>query len=785
MNKIVNEALKIDLHIHSVHSSNKDGGKVKNNTEDNLDILVDKLNACGIGMCSITDHDTFCFSMYMALKKYEDQNGILKKVLPGIEFSVNFDGSKVIHIVTIFNDNDEVKLKKLDSLFVNGNGKKLYDSKSQSFSRENYFALLKEIDLDFVMIAHQKKTPTSTQKAKNADVMSLGKEVFNELLFMEYFDAYEFRNRDNEVFNKMYAIETDSIEKLRFITGSDCHDWNCYPNSNESVEEICFTYIKALPTFKGLVMAITDHHRINYTGSFFGQGRNLAEICFGLNGNKVIVPLSRGINVLIGDNSIGKSLILHDLTENRALQNKSAMKKGYDKYKQKKNLTIETHISESDLFKFNYQGQIREIFEDPNMRADRCLLEFFPNDINSDKYREVIDKELNRFYLAIRRKFEYDEKVNSLNRLKILEEEHIDSELLIGTTIRSINTTEIQKLVSDLEKVIKVLENDIVTNPKLKKKDANIIKSQAEYLHLILDEYEKEFRRLKQERIRINAFNTALKKYKERYNEKQTDEYNAFNAFMEDKRNFVEEIIALAEEKRSIGDFKFSIEERDVIPETNPVDSYVFVSKLGIEKIGLEYINELFKSVLKRGKAIDAKSITQESLKEYISRFPSDTDDALEGLKIKIDAKLDDDFKIRKTIIEDNCDVYEKLSDGFNSKIYFKLLTGEEKNRGIYIIDQPEDHISQKAIKDEVLEQFRRMAKKRQIIMVTHNPQFIVNLDVDNVIYLQDNHGKLEVCSGALEYEDEKINILNIVADNIDGGLTTIKQRMRRYEKNI
>lgn len=785
MKKIVDQALKIDLHIHSKCSSIKDGDKVKDNTESNLDILVEKLTACGIGMCAITDHDTFSYSMYKALKKYENEEGILKKVLPGVEFSVNFDGKKVIHIVTIFNDMDDEKIKKMDEILINGNGKKLFDKKSQSFSRENYFALLKEIDTDFIMIAHQKKTPTSSQRAKNADVMSLGRETFNELLFMEYFDAYEFRNRDNEVFNKQYAIDMDSIDKLRFITGSDCHNWNYYPHSNENIEEICFTYIKALPTFKGLVMAITDHHRINYTGSFFGQGKFLPEMRFNLNGNEVVIPLSRGINVLIGDNSIGKSLILHDLTEGRELQTRSPLRKGYENYKKKKKLTIESHIDELDMFKFNYQGQIREIFDDPDMRADKYLADYFPDDINSEKYREIIDKELNRFYDAINKKFDYDDKVNSLHTLKILEEEPSDSELLIGGTIKTIVTTDIQKLVSDLEKVITLLLDDVCSNPELKDKDVKRIKSEIEYLQLIQEQYQKELDNKKRERIKVNAYNTALKKYKEKYNERQTDEYNLFNAYVEDRKSLIDEIVLLVNEKRNIGEFKFSIEDEDIVPETNPIDTYVFVSKIGIEKIGLGYLDELCKEVLKRDKHIDVQSITKEALKKSISRFPPDTDDALEGLKKKIATKLDEDFRIRRTIIEDNNDVYEKLSDGFNSRIYFRLLTGEEKNRGIYIIDQPEDHISQKAIKDEVLEQFRRMAKKRQIIMVTHNPQFIVNLDVDNVIYLQDNQGELEIYSGALEYEDAESNILKIVADNIDGGLLTIKQRMRRYEKNI
>lgn len=77
------------------------------------------------------------------------------------------------------------------------------------------------------------------------------------------------------------------------------------------------------------------------------------------------------------------------------------------------------------------------------------------------------------------------------------------------------------------------------------------------------------------------------------------------------------------------------------------------------------------------------------------------------------------------------------------------------------------------------------MGENRQIIMVTHNPQFIVNLDVDNVIFLSKNNGKLEVQSGALEYVSKEYSILDIVAQNIDGGLESIQKRWKRYEKTL
>ena len=56
-----------DLHIHSSASSKKDGNKVKNNTLDNIPVLIEKLNENGVNICAITDHDIFSYDMFSAL----------------------------------------------------------------------------------------------------------------------------------------------------------------------------------------------------------------------------------------------------------------------------------------------------------------------------------------------------------------------------------------------------------------------------------------------------------------------------------------------------------------------------------------------------------------------------------------------------------------------------------------------------------------------------------------------------------------------------------------------
>ena len=44
----------------------------------------------------------------------------IKKVLPGVEFSVTILG-KVLHIVTLFDDSDEIKIKSISTANIEGN----------------------------------------------------------------------------------------------------------------------------------------------------------------------------------------------------------------------------------------------------------------------------------------------------------------------------------------------------------------------------------------------------------------------------------------------------------------------------------------------------------------------------------------------------------------------------------------------------------------------------------------------------------------------------------------
>lgn len=328
--------------------------------------------------------------------------------------------------------------------------------------------------------------------------------------------------------------------------------------------------------------------------------------------------------------------------------------------------------------------------------------------------------------------------------------------------------------------------NQLLSNTALLDSDRQHIETTLDMIKLMNEKYVEKLDKCKRENEKINTFNTYIRSYKAKYIRKITDEQAVFSDYIEEKEIAIEDMAELLIKKRGLRSYAPDIAETVIVPETNPVDKYRFISKLQVEIINNDYIDDILKSIIKRGKEIDTQTITEVDLKEMIKKYPNEDEVVpLQVLRDKVTARLDTDFKIRNTIVEENMDVYDEVSSGFDAQMYFTLLSGEMRDKGLYIIDQPEDHISQRAIKEKVLDQFRRTGSQRQVIMVTHNPQFIVNLDVDNVIYLSKDKGKFMIQSGALEYENDDYSILKIVADNIEGGLQTIQGRLKRYEKDI
>ena len=782
---IVETGMKIDLHIHSKASSAKDGAKVKNNTKENLPLLVGKLNDNEVNICAITDHDVFSYELYSELKKAEIEDNTIKKVLPGVEFSVQFslDNSiSPIHIIAIFSDLDDEKVKKIAEILDINN-----PSTGGAYSEEEFLSILREIDIDTILIAHQKNS-LSSQKPRKNDANSLGNAKFLEFVYTDYFEAFEFKNKRNEILNKAFLTTSNLEESLRFITGTDCHDWSCYPaeDLSDKMTDFPYTYAKCLPTFKGLVMAITDYSRLKTVNSFFnGSQQYVKKMSLKVENTIFDVPLSQGINVIIGDNSIGKSLLLHALTNFEkpgAMKLPAKTKSGYMKYIQKNKLEIMSKIPIEGIFCFDMQGEVRAKFEENKLNASDFLREYFPPPVNSRVYRNSGENEIKRMIQYLKKKFDIESQINKLNVFEIpIIETAPESLTYIQNLRKSKQKTEKQVAVfSKINEIVNELEELLKLD--IGKSDSEYILSTIQLFKVMKEKYNRKIKCIESENEKVEKVAKAIAGVAEKHKKTVTDNQKTYSSFSEKTDNLIEQIVDLLKKRKRLSGYKPQLLEKHIRPNSSKIFDYEFISKLNIERIDTDYINALVNSTLKIRKKIDWDTITEPVLKNSLLKY-DESIPVLEFFELKIKERLDKDFENTNAIIFQGMDKYEEMSSGLDAKIYFDLLSYEVTRSGVYIIDQPEDNISQSAIRNYLLSRFKTMGENRQIIMVTHNPQFIVNLDIDNLVFISKKDGKIKIQSGALEYACTEYNVLDIVAQNIDGGLETIQKRWKRYDK--
>lgn len=789
--RIVQRPVKIDFHIHSAASAHKDGQKVNGGTVENIDVLFGKLEENEVNMAAITDHDCFDYSIYDALRKKVSDARFLQRVLPGVEFTVSFktdEGSKPIHIVTLFDDGDEEAVKRIGSAIHFKDGKPDYDD-GNAFTEDTYWGIIRDIGLDIVAIAHQKTSPGSG-RARNNDANIVGEALYNEFLFVEYFEAYEYKNRRNELFNRSYAYSHDQQERLRFITGSDCHVWSAYPDydtqPSQADRNYAPTYLKCLPTFKGLAMAVTDLSRIKTVPSFFsGSNSSLDAIEFTLNGVDICIPLSPGINAIIGDNSIGKSSLLNALNEYRGVNAK--VKSGQANYLASCGLTLHTRLQQDCVLEFDGQDSIRKKFEGlTDGKRREQLKAHLPDPVDPAPYRSFALGQFGKYIIALRCSCEYQKAVSSLGSYRIPNEEPLAApqSVTFDKTIKLDDATPHNKLISEVRNPRIQVGNCMEMHESiLTEDDRKDFAIALDALRRIEQRHQAIVDQINAEARVANKLVDAITSREYEQSQVITDAQKAHTAYLQSIDRIGERIANVVMCEKQLSDFSFDFEPMVIEAHVNPVGELQFVCKLATDAITPTLLTEVLDGIINKRKRIDLRNASYESVRDSINGYPEDNDEPLKVLEEKFAAALNSKLRQTMAINRENDDVFQELSRGYNAQMYFALMADRASGDGVYIVDQPEDQISQTAIKKSVLKEFREIANARQVILITHNPQFIVNLDVDNVIFIGKKDGALYIRSGALEYECDEYSMLDTVAENIEGGLDTIQRRMKRYEK--
>lgn len=146
-----------------------------------------------------------------------------------------------------------------------------------------------------------------------------------------------------------------------------------------------------------------------------------------------------------------------------------------------------------------------------------------------------------------------------------------------------------------------------------------------------------------------------------------------------------------------------------------------------------------------------------------------------------------DHISVRYEIVYDGIDI-RKLSPGTRGIVLLLLyLALDDADDRPLIIDQPEENLDPKSVFEELVSLFIAAKSKRQVIMVTHNANLVINTDADQIIVAEvgpHQIGGLPPISykaGGLE----NASIRKAVCDILEGGEDAFRERARRLRVRL
>ncbi|MFH6956868.1 TrlF family AAA-like ATPase [Flavobacterium aquidurense] len=163
--------------------------------------------------------------------------------------------------------------------------------------------------------------------------------------------------------------------------------------------------------------------------------------------------------------------------------------------------------------------------------------------------------------------------------------------------------------------------------------------------------------------------------------------------------------------------------------------------------------------------------------------------------------KIFTDFFFDHWDVKSQGDDIHKMSTGKASFVLLKLIIKLSKDDGPILIDQPEDNLDNRSVSHELVEFLKEKKRERQIILVTHNPNIVVNADAENIIVANQkgqndtedentSDYRFDYINGALEDSFPKngntdllrsMGIREHVAEIVEGGKEAFKKREKKY----
>lgn len=772
------DPIYLDLHIHT----SVDPKHLNENYD--LDTLIEKIREKAGGdnfIISLTDHNTINETIY--LKAVEK---IHKKLILGVELHIQTHkgiNTKAYHC-HIFFDFDEEGINKRSIEDINDKLDTLYPNKTPALTDVS-IPLIQEIieafdQYDFILLPHGGQTHATFDQA-----LPEGREFDNAMqrsIYYNFFDGFTSRSDQKTEKTRKYLERLGVHDFVNLITCTDNYDPSVYPSPKiEETYKFIPTWMFAVPNFSGLRLSLSDNSRIEYSYNKPRKWRESIKNIKLLNSKiDIDVSLTPGLNVIIGESSSGKTLLVDSLY-------RKLCGVGFEdsKYKQYGIEDIEINYPDNLHPHFIEQNFVVSVIrEDKKIDEIDIIKKIIP--ANSEARKEIekglsnLDTHLSDLLSAVENIEKLEKEIIRIPILSsLITTENVGKNILKGllNSAAMLKNSSYSKFEAenDLEFLDRLNER-LAINPFIKhdKKNIEALKDEIQRAR----EYSELESRVKEiiEKQKEEIDNELMEKEGESQSKKQD-----FDSLINKMKEYYCCLLEFDETLKKISDYSIEARSGEVI-----IEGY----KLSVEntfRLNKEIVKEEFnKCLLKDWQIREFDNIIPESL--YRGKFkntlvgnPKGSTVSYKVIRENINTSFVENDMVKYKITTPEGADFDNLSPGLKTAIILELVLNFDGDNAPLVIDQPEDNLATSYMNEGLVKSIKKMKKKKQIIFVSHSATIPMGGDAQNIILCRNKGGKIEIKSNPLEGKIDSVKVVDYIAKIADGGKASIKKRFKKY----
>lgn len=755
----------LDLHIHTYQDADKPTSGYDVAT---LVKRIKEYNGNEPFLISFTDHNTINKEAYLSAKALDI------KMLLGAELHIkNHDDVEAFHCHIYFNL--DVTEENIDALNVILDA--LYTVKlpcKTDTSIPNIQDVINAFDpYEFMLLPH-----AGQRHGQFNYSLHDGEQVDNAIsrsIYYNQFDGFTARENKGLDSTREYFKKLGIAEFVNLLTCSDNYVPSHYPEPNVAeASPFVPTWMMAEPTYDGVRLSLSESSRLFYQKEKPQiQCEHIGKVKLQNELIDIDVELSEGLNVVIGGSSSGKTLFVDSVNRyfEQDLSGSQYEKFGVEHIDVKNPSEIHPYfISQNfiaDLVNRNDEASIDEI---------PILKKAFPSD---DNVKRQISKTLTDLKRIVDEMLLCVENIEKIERW--LKDIPHPGKLI---TKGKIEGNIFQPLLPKNEEVDKCDYTEEDYNADVETlRDIEKLVNENPFTGNISKEVEiilKELGKARAGSVLFDKVSSLLTTHKEekdeelqeRQGQNQSNIRNRQN-LMQYLRNYVNYSRRFAEQKQKLTemDKSFTTKEVKATGHTLYIENTFKFNEGVLMEVLKKYLNSTFRNI----NDVVPVNLFSSRFKQRprVNTYRELGDYIYDSLK-------NNDHTSYKIVSSDGRNFYE-MSPGWKSAILLDLILGYDAGNSPIIIDQPEDNLAVKYINEALVQTIKKVKYKKQVILVSHNATIPMMADAQTIVLCRNNGKQIKIRSASLEGEIGGEKVLDLIADQTDGGKASIKKRVKKY----